>query len=86
MHYSPLSIRTEGLENYLNRTASKHNGFGYAELVKLTDAKVNLANIAKAFTVNRVTITKWLSIHEDELHRSTQHDTHETAIDELSNV
>lgn len=83
MNYRPMSIKREGLSKYLQRTSDRHNGFAYDEFLKLVEAKVTAANLAKAFKVNRVTITKWLHIHEDELEKAKIQAEHETALEEL---
>lgn len=67
MHYVAQSIKKEGLKNYLDRTSKQHNGFGYGELLKFLKAKVPITRLAALFGVHRITMKKWLDIHEVEL-------------------
>lgn len=60
------SIAKEGLRSYLDRTKDQHNDLEYADFVRLFDSKVNKSNLARAFNINRKTLTKWLGVYQDE--------------------
>lgn len=60
------SIKTIGLQKYLESTKENHNDYSYTDFIKLYDLKVNMANIAKAFGVDYRTIKYWITIHEEE--------------------
>lgn len=63
----PQTIREVGLKNYLTKTKTLHNDFGYEEFVKMAEEEVNKSNIAKAFKVDRRTVASWLEVYEQEL-------------------
>lgn len=66
MRFKPKSLQEIGLRQHLNKTKAIHNGYGYDDFVKLIDAGVNKANLARAFGVVEVTIYKWLEVYEEE--------------------
>lgn len=84
MHYVHPSIKKEGLKNYLDRTSEDHNGFGYTEFLKLLKAKVPVMRLAAAFRVHRITMKKWIDIHE--LETWEQEETDEAALEKLRDV
>lgn len=67
MRYKPPAINDIGVEKHLNATAQEHNGFGFSEFKRMYDTHVNTSNIARAFKVNRNTVTKWAVAYEKEL-------------------
>jgi len=67
MQYVPPSIEEIGLKNYLDKTASEHNGSNYDEFVKRVELSEPSTVIARAFSVSRHTINKWVAIYEKEL-------------------
>jgi len=67
VRFLPLSIRRQGLEKFLDGTTQKHNGWAYADFVKLYDGKVNPSNLARAFYVDRATMLHWIEVHKEEL-------------------
>jgi helix-turn-helix protein len=64
--YRPPSIRDKGLEQFLELTKSKHNGYGYQDFVKLYKADVTLSSMGRAFKVSRQTIENWLQVYKEE--------------------
>lgn len=65
--YTPPSIKSQGFENFLNKHAGQHRGFGYQIFVILyRDARLNITNLARAFNVSRETIKKYIAHYEDE--------------------
>lgn len=70
--YTPPSITDKGLKNHLNATKDLHNGYDYADFVKMVTPDkdgtqpVNKANIARLFKVNRLTVDKWIAIYKEE--------------------
>ncbi len=64
--YKPPSIRDVGLKTHLDGTRSNHNGYNYDDFVKMLGQKVNKANLARLFGVDRDTISKWVVIYEEE--------------------
>lgn len=67
MRHKPKSLEEIGLENYLDQTADIHNDFKYSDFKRMYDANLNSTNIARAFTVDRRTINKWITVYEKEL-------------------
>lgn len=64
----PDSIRAIGLKKYLNQTADKHNNYTYSDFIKFVSgpATPTKTALARLFNVDRMTMSKWLSIHELE--------------------
>lgn len=62
VRYRPISIKEEGLDNYLNRTALQHNNYSAVDFHKMLNLKVNDTNLAKVMGVHRNTIVKWKSL------------------------
>lgn len=63
MRYKPRSIKEEGIDIYLDRTAAVHNGVTALQFRNLVKAGVNIANLARAMNVkNRETIKHWLAL------------------------
>lgn len=60
------SIAKEGLKPYLERTKEEHNGYGYEEFVKRIELGEPKTVMAKAFSVSKQTMYKWLEVHEQE--------------------
>lgn len=70
----PDSIRARGFKNHLEATKNDHNGFGYREWCILYDAKVNLANLARAFNVSSETVTRiWLPVFIEQRMLESKH-------------
>lgn len=64
----PNSIRSEGLQAYLDRTKADHNGQGYDDLVFYLKHRVPYSAISRMFNIShRATINKWLLIYREEL-------------------
>lgn len=64
--YVPPRIESMGLKIFLDSSKSKHNGFGYAEFVKLYKSEVNFQNLGRAFGVSRAAVVRWANIYEEE--------------------
>lgn len=64
--YVPPSIRSQGLQIFLDTNAEKHNGLGYKQFYLFLESKVNITNIARAFKVSRPTAVNWLEIYHEE--------------------
>ena len=63
MRYKPLSIKEEGVDVYLDRTAALHNGVTAIQFRSLVQAGVNVSNLCRAMNVkNRDTIKHWLGL------------------------
>lgn len=59
-------ISDEGLELYLNRTATEHNGLTYIQFLEMMRYEVDKTKMAKAFGVKRGTIYRWLAVYGEE--------------------
>lgn len=64
--YPNPGIRKDGLKKYLNRTKGDHQKLGYTEFVTLVTSEVNISNLARAFSVSRNTVRKWVEIYHEE--------------------
>ena len=62
----PDSIRAVGLKAYLNRTADKHDGYGYVEFKKYLDRGWGPTALARLFLVSKNTMLKWVDIYREE--------------------
>jgi hypothetical protein len=63
MRHRFISIEEEGFENYLNRTAEKHNGKGYSAWRESNlIPHITVTQLALIFGVRRPTIYKWRKI------------------------
>jgi hypothetical protein len=62
----PDSIIKIGLRNHLDSTADAHKGKRYKDLVEMVENRASNNYIARAFGVNKNTISKWLVIHDSE--------------------
>lgn len=71
MRHKPTSIKQIGLQAHLNQTKQQHNDFGYDAFVSMLGSEVNKSNIAKAFGVDRKTVTKWLEVYKGENNNGT---------------
>lgn len=60
------SIRTIGLEKYLNDSKDMHNNKGYAEFKEYLKYNVPRAAIGRLFHVGRPTIVKWEGVYKIE--------------------
>jgi len=67
MQYKPPKIEDIGLKNYLNQTKHKHNDCGYDEFVKRYELNEPKTVMARAFSVDRLTINKWIVIYLKEI-------------------
>ena len=66
MKYVPPTIKQEGLESYLNRTRSLHNGLGFADFSERLRLHVPKTKIAKDFNVSDNTLWKtWLPLYKE---------------------
>lgn len=66
MKYKPKTIDEIGLEKYLNQTIDKHNGFTYDGFINMIKTDVNQTNIARAFKVDRRTVSRWIEVYHQE--------------------
>lgn len=63
----PISIRSMGLQEYLDSTALAHNGQGYKEFCFYIKHRVPHSAIGRMFNIgNRRTIGKWVDIYKEE--------------------
>lgn len=60
------SIADIGLKKYLDSTEANHNGCDYAEFMEMLRLGVPMTKIAKRMGVGRMTISKWVTISEQE--------------------
>lgn len=67
MKYRPPTIEEIGLKEYLNQTATTHNNSDYEEFVKRVELNEPSTIIARAFGVDRRTVTNWIVIYEKGL-------------------
>lgn len=70
----PLKLEDVGIEKWLDDTADNHNQLGFIAFVGMVGddpdkPKVDKANLARAFGVNRTTIYRWLNVYKEELKR-----------------
>ena len=62
-----LKLKTiSELEEYLNSSIDKHNGFSYDGFINMIKSEVNQTNIARAFDVDRRTVAHWIKIYNQE--------------------
>lgn len=63
-----ISIRSMGLERYLNATAEEHNNKTYEDFVGYVDQEIrpSLTKIGEKFGVSYVTIGTWIKIYNEE--------------------
>ena len=55
----PRKLDEEGMQHYLERTCTKHNNFGYNDLVVDMRAKVSISATARKFGVTHKTMKGW---------------------------
>ncbi len=73
MRFIPVSIRRQGLQFYLNKTASRHNGFDYRDFCAMYNANVNVSNMARAFNLkSRGTMLHWRRLYKEDLDKSME--------------
>jgi hypothetical protein len=60
------NIENVGLEVHLDTTKQNHNGYGYLEFTDMLERKVNRANLARIFGVDRKTIDRWIEVYNKE--------------------
>ena len=66
MVYRPPKIKDMGLEKFLAMKKHKHNGQDYKDLVKMLEAGISNAAIAKMFKVDFRTARRWTQIYYEE--------------------
>lgn len=68
MRFIPTSIKQEGLQKYLDRTADQHDGYDYSRFIKELEKKQNPTALSRMFKVSRNTINKWIKVksYEDQ--------------------
>jgi hypothetical protein len=70
--YIPPKIEERGLRSHLDFTRQNHNDYGYDDFVKMVSRdpngvrRVNPANVARLFGVDRKTVIRWIEILEKE--------------------
>lgn len=62
----PDSIRRVGLKRHLDDNANRHKNKGYADFIDMIDNLASQRYIARAFGVNKNTVSKWVEIHKEE--------------------
>lgn len=72
VRYLPVSIKSEGLKSYLDRTKNQHDGFGYNRFVKEYNKGQTPAALARMFSISRNTAHKWVKIHKNEAEKIKQ--------------
>lgn len=64
------SIRSIGLETFLDTHRGLHANLGYTDFVGMLEMGVPKRKMARRFSVTAPTIYKWIAIYEAELNRS----------------
>lgn len=70
MLWTPISEK--GLKNHLDQTKQMHNNYGYDDFVRLIqreedEGEFSKSKIANLFNISRVTLDKWIEIHDAEV-------------------
>lgn len=70
----PRKLDEEGMQHYLERTCTKHNNFGYNDLVVDMRAKVSISATARKFGVTHKTMKGWQErVRNEEKLNQEQH-------------
>lgn len=66
----PNKISTIGLKAHLNGTKVAHNNKGFKDFLDFYQNRTSIVDMAKEFGVHRLTMMKWVDLHEFEKGRT----------------
>ncbi len=65
-NYQPITIRDQGLRQYLESTRDRHNNKGFDDFSEMVDRGIFKTQIARMFGVTKNTIWDWLKYYQKD--------------------